>query len=607
MSLYLEAAAILESPQTSSLKAIIYNPSKPFKSPQSKLYALIVETLKFQDILKEVVENSGILKLERKLTPLLSILLTHDLLLAKSGIATSSGPLKDAILRHKARLNAEFTRARLKRGHGDLKSLTDAINAEHIRESEDGVTKTATGLTTFNPRWIRVNTLKTTMEASLSSSPTFNSFQEVSGMSDMFFSDVVRKYYYPKAELLPSIFAIHPSHDITSSELYKSGKIILQSASSCLPAIMLDPPKGSTVVDGCAAPGNKTTHLAALVGDTGKVFAVERDRRRADILEKMVAKAGAEKIVTILKATDFTTITEGHPAWSASYLLLDPSCSGSGILQRIDWDISKLNLPSSDVASGQPSKSSRKRKREDQSQKASMSTATTEEQEGQQVAEEVQDGDTSKERLQSLSDFQVAIILHAFSFPNARRITYSTCSIHAEENEHVVARVLNSKIAKQRGWGVQSREDNPLSTWHRRGLAKELSDLTVTPEERRRIAEGCVRVNRTDSLGGGFFVVCFIRQANNDSLLDGDTGSLGVASVQGNENYLQEGEDRIEVEDQEWNGFSDKHTDETPSAVDTQDDNQLSRKRKKRKSSKDQQIRTEKVNRQFQKNRKGWS
>ncbi|RVD87556.1 uncharacterized protein DFL_001783 [Arthrobotrys flagrans] len=599
MSLYLEAAAILESPQTTSLKAIIYNPSKPFKSPQSKLYALIVETLKFQDILKEVVENAGILKLERKLTPVLSILLTHDLLLTKSGIATSSGPLKDAILRHKARLNAEFTRVRLRRGHGDVKSLVEAVNAEHTRESEDGVTKTATGLTTFNPRWVRVNALKTTLGESLAS-PTFSAFQEVGGMSDMFFFDVVRKYYYPKAELLPNIFAIHPSHDITSSELYKSGKIILQSASSCLPAIMLDPPKGSTVVDGCAAPGNKTTHLAALVGSSGKVFAVERDKRRADILERMIMKAGAEGIVTTLKATDFTTITEGHPAWQASYLLLDPSCSGSGILQRIDWDISKLNLPSSDVSSGQPSR--KKRKRDEASQKGSRSQP--EEQVPQHVDdEEVQDSDTSKERLQSLSDFQVAIILHAFSFPNARRITYSTCSIHAEENEHVVARVLNNKIAKERGWGVQSREDNPLSTWHRRGLVGELSDLRVSSKEQQRVADGCIRVNRTDSLGGGFFVVCFIRQVDDEGQLGGDIGNLDVALAQGNESLSQELGASIEAGDQEWNGFSDEETNE---AVPAADDPQLG-KGKRRKSGKDQKARTEKINKRFQKNRKGWS
>ncbi|KAF3940101.1 hypothetical protein ABW19_dt0204579 [Dactylella cylindrospora] len=595
MSLYLEAASILESPQTTSLKSIIYRPSKPFKSPQSKLYALIVETLKFQDILKEVVENAGILKIERKLTPLLSILLTHDLLLTKSGIATSSGPLKDAIMRHKARLNAEFTRARIKRGYPDTKSLMDAVNSQHGRESEDGVSTNSSGLTTFNPRWIRVNTLKNRMDEVLRSS-TFGGFTEVSGMSDMFFFQKVQEHYYRKPELLPNIFAIHPSHDVTSSELYKSGAIILQSASSCLPAMMLNPPIGSTVVDGCAAPGNKTTHLAALIGPTGKVFAVERDKNRAEVLEKMVKKAGAGKIVNILKATDFTTIREGHETWEAEYLLLDPSCSGSGILQRIDWDISKLNLPSAEAGQAQSSKPPRKRKRsEPESQKLKP---IDEKQDGESMDEEKPEQDTTKERLQSLSDFQLAIILHAFSFPNAKRITYSTCSIHAEENEHVVARALNSDVAKARGWTVQSREDNPLNSWYRRGIPGEMSGLeNASKEEMERVAEGCVRVNRTDSLGGGFFVVCFVRNGEN---LDEDTATNQGRAREVGEDY----------EEEEWNGFSDHETNETaldiPEAAERPEPSSKRKKKEKKKANTDKTADKARANPRFLKGKKGW-
>ncbi|KAK6353191.1 hypothetical protein TWF696_005177 [Orbilia brochopaga] len=622
MSLYLEAAAILQLPQTTSLKSIIYNPAKPFKSPQPKLYALIVETLKFQDILKEVVENAGILELERKLTPLLSILLTHDLLLAKSGIAASNGPLKDAITRHKARLTAEFTRARIRRGHADVKALVEAVNAEHGRESEDGVAVTSTGLTTFNPRWIRVNTLKSSLDEVLRS-PTFREFDEASGMTDLFFFNTVQKHYHRRARLLPDIFAIHPSHDVVSSELYKTGAIILQSAASCLPAIMLNPPVGATVVDGCAAPGNKTTHLAALVGSTGRVFAVERDRRRAEVLEKMTAKAGAEGIVRVLKATDFTTIGEGHEAWEAArYLLLDPSCSGSGILQRIDWDISKLSLPCvPERGSRSTSSSSRKRKRGglDEGNNAASSSG----QQQQPVDAEVLEHDATKEgRLQSLADFQLAIVLHAFSFPNATRITYSTCSIHAEENEGVVVRALSSEIARARGWTVQSREENPLADWYRRGMLQEFSSLDADDEERARVAEGCVRVNRTDSLGGGFFVVCFVRKAASEELrLAGSTcaEAVGTDCAGAGEHSLEEafsGElQDDEDEEEEWHGISDDaDTNQAAVAVAAAADGStaLRRRRKPKRGAQDNMAANAAVNtainRRFQKKRgKGWS
>ncbi len=65
MSLYIEAARILSRPKDGSLKSRIYsNPS--LKSPPNRLYALIIETLKHQDVLNEVIEKSGILQLDKK-------------------------------------------------------------------------------------------------------------------------------------------------------------------------------------------------------------------------------------------------------------------------------------------------------------------------------------------------------------------------------------------------------------------------------------------------------------------------------------------------------------------------------------------------------------
>ncbi|KAK6539855.1 hypothetical protein TWF694_008698 [Orbilia ellipsospora] len=421
-------------------------------------------------------------------------------------------------------------------------------------------------------------------------SPTFASFDEVSGMSDMF-SSTIQKLYYRKPGLLPNIFSIHPSHDIISSELYKSGAIILQSAASCLPALMLNPPKGSTVVDGCAAPGNKTTHLAAIVGSSGRVFAVERDKYRADALEKMIKRAAADNIVTVLKATDFTTIADDHDAWGARYLLLDPSCSGSGILQRIDWDISKLNLPSVSTSTSQTLKPSRKRKREE-----TQPTQTATEADGQ--AEETLDEDTTKERLQSLSNFQLAIILHAFAFPNAERVTYSTCSIHAVENEGVVLRALESEIAKKRGWTVQSRQDNPLKTWHRRGLVEEFSELDTSEEERHRVSEGCVRVHRTDGFGGGFFVVCFVRSLDSGDSLDVDIGIQDCSRVV--DSTRETDEPALRVEDEEWGGFSDTESKDAPS-------NKTSKKRKREKLPRSKGDTNKHANSQFQKRKRGWS
>lgn len=90
---------------------------------------------------------------------------------------------------------------------------------------------------------------------------------------------------------------------------------------------VLNPLPGSTVLDMCAAPGNKTTQLAALLNDKGTVYAVDMDQRRTNILEQMVNKSGATCVKIINR--DVVTITEKECS-NVEYILVDPSCTGSG-------------------------------------------------------------------------------------------------------------------------------------------------------------------------------------------------------------------------------------------------------------------------------------
>lgn len=71
MSLYYEAAEILTAPSNvgGSLKSRIFS-RKDLKSQPSQIYALAIETSKWSPVLKEVVENADILRLERKVAPL---------------------------------------------------------------------------------------------------------------------------------------------------------------------------------------------------------------------------------------------------------------------------------------------------------------------------------------------------------------------------------------------------------------------------------------------------------------------------------------------------------------------------------------------------------
>lgn len=90
---------------------------------------------------------------------------------------------------------------------------------------------------------------------------------------------------------------------------------------------LLNPSVGSKILDMCAAPGMKTTHLAAKINDDGIIYAIERDERRFEVLNKMVESSGATCVKTMNK--DVLKVTaEDCP--EVEYILVDPSCSGSG-------------------------------------------------------------------------------------------------------------------------------------------------------------------------------------------------------------------------------------------------------------------------------------
>jgi len=75
--------------------------------------------------------------------------------------------------------------------------------------------------------------------------------------------------------------------------LVNKGSLILQDKASCLPPYALAPHKHEIVIDACAAPGNKTTQLSALMNGTGRVIAFDRDPKRFAVLQKTIRKAHA--------------------------------------------------------------------------------------------------------------------------------------------------------------------------------------------------------------------------------------------------------------------------------------------------------------------------
>ncbi len=116
--------------------------------------------------------------------------------------------------------------------------------------------------------------------------------------------------------------------DAYASAQWARGELMPQSRGSMTVARALAPQPGERVLDLCAAPGAKTTHLAALTGDEGELVAVERHPGRADALRRTLTRMH-------IRSATVQTGDAGAPRPGETFdrVLVDPPCSGLGTLQ----------------------------------------------------------------------------------------------------------------------------------------------------------------------------------------------------------------------------------------------------------------------------------
>ncbi len=132
----------------------------------------------------------------------------------------------------------------------------------------------------------------------------------------------------PGLPLLPEMLVLDGAFDAFGSELFKQGALMPQSRASAVVARVLAPQAGERVLDLCAAPGGKTTHLAALMGGDGEIVAVEVHPGRARALTETCKQMGADIVrVAQVDAREF------RDTRVFDRVLVDPPCSGLGTLQ----------------------------------------------------------------------------------------------------------------------------------------------------------------------------------------------------------------------------------------------------------------------------------
>ncbi|MCS7269780.1 MAG: hypothetical protein NZ703_01740 [Gemmataceae bacterium] len=110
---------------------------------------------------------------------------------------------------------------------------------------------------------------------------------------------------------------------------YSEGEFTVQDLSAMEVASALEPLPGWRVLDLCAAPGGKTTHLAELMDDRGTIIACDVDARRLDTLQQLVRRLDLHYIEPRLLAAD-----EPPPAGPYDAVLVDVPCSNTGVLHR---------------------------------------------------------------------------------------------------------------------------------------------------------------------------------------------------------------------------------------------------------------------------------
>ena len=116
--------------------------------------------------------------------------------------------------------------------------------------------------------------------------------------------------------------------DAHGHPLFAGGAYQPQSRASMLVAPALDPQPGERVLDLCAAPGGKTTHLAARMGDDGTILAVERHPGRAKALARTATRLRAACVEVVVGDAEQLDLPDRFDR-----VLVDPPCSGLGTLQ----------------------------------------------------------------------------------------------------------------------------------------------------------------------------------------------------------------------------------------------------------------------------------
>lgn len=192
-------------------------------------------------------------------------------------------------------------------------------NTLETQYAETQVNSILEGLTKSRKTTIRVNTIKTSM----------TEIKEILEKEEISFKEVPWNDF-------ALIIENADENRIRKLQIYNNGEIYMQSLSSMIPPIVLNPQANESILDMAAAPGGKTTEMACLSNNQAMITACEKNKIRCDKLKYNLEKQGVNR-VTIMqedarKLSDFFKFDK---------ILLDAPCSGSGTINITDSNLEK--------------------------------------------------------------------------------------------------------------------------------------------------------------------------------------------------------------------------------------------------------------------------
>ena len=141
---------------------------------------------------------------------------------------------------------------------------------------------------------------------------------------------------------IPEALRLKSGRDITRTPWWHAGYFYIQDEASMLVSRLLDPRPGEVIADLCAAPGGKTTHLAQLMKNTGRIYALDQYSHKTNLIAENARRLQIKIIETVT-----TDARDWRPDRSLDGVLLDAPCTGTGVLRRrpdIRWRRQPSNL-----------------------------------------------------------------------------------------------------------------------------------------------------------------------------------------------------------------------------------------------------------------------